>query len=151
MTKIKIFSASNENCEWAARLFARNDPWKSLGVTLEQIKKTCCSNDYMVYIAMLDDVPSGALVLHPFGVAGSPYLKYIAVENNFVGKGIGKTLIEFAEDLFRKDSKHFFLCVSSFNSHAQAFYKHLGYEAVGEFKDYIVDGKSEILLHKQLK
>ena len=44
-----------------------------------------------------------------------------------------------------------FLCVSSFNLNAQKFYEHIGYTTVGEFKDYIIKGKSEILMHKNIE
>jgi ribosomal protein S18 acetylase RimI-like enzyme len=43
-----------------------------------------------------------------------------------------------------------FICVSSFNPRAQRFYRRLGYEVIGELKDYIVDGHSEILLRKSI-
>ena len=59
--------------------------------------------------------------------------------------------MEFAEDLFRREARHIFLCVSSFNTRARAFYERLGFCAVGEFQDYIIEGASEILMHKRLR
>jgi ribosomal protein S18 acetylase RimI-like enzyme len=47
-------------------------------------------------------------------------------------------------------AKHMFLCVSSFNGRARRFYERRGYSQVGEFPDYIVEGASEILMHKRL-
>jgi ribosomal protein S18 acetylase RimI-like enzyme len=43
-----------------------------------------------------------------------------------------------------------FLCVSSFNDGARRLYERLGYIRVGQLPDYIVDGASEILMHKRL-
>jgi len=43
-----------------------------------------------------------------------------------------------------------FLCVSSFNLRAQALYRRLGYEQVGELPGYIVEGHSELLFWKKL-
>jgi len=43
-----------------------------------------------------------------------------------------------------------FICVSSFNPGAQRFYRNLGYEVVGELKDFLVNGHSEILLRKTI-
>ena len=40
--------------------------------------------------------------------------------------------------------------VSSFNKKAQELYERLGYETVGELKDYIVPGHSEILLRRTI-
>jgi ribosomal protein S18 acetylase RimI-like enzyme len=58
--------------------------------------------------------------------------------------------LEFAEELFRGGAKHIFLCVSSFNSRARSLYERCGYKVVGEFKDYVIEGASEILMHKRL-
>jgi RimJ/RimL family protein N-acetyltransferase len=43
-----------------------------------------------------------------------------------------------------------FLCVSSFNERARALYEQLGYETVGELRDYVVRGQSEWLMRKTL-
>jgi ribosomal protein S18 acetylase RimI-like enzyme len=43
-----------------------------------------------------------------------------------------------------------FICASSFNPRAVKLYKSLGYELVGELKDYAVAGHSEILLRKTI-
>jgi ribosomal protein S18 acetylase RimI-like enzyme len=59
--------------------------------------------------------------------------------------------MKFSEDLFCKEAKHMFLCVSSFNKKAQFFYERQGYKTVGEFKNYIVEGADEILMHKRLQ
>ncbi len=39
---------------------------------------------------------------------------------------------------------------SSFNSRAKALYERLGYEMVGELKDYLVKGHSEYLFRKTI-
>jgi ribosomal protein S18 acetylase RimI-like enzyme len=55
----------------------------------------------------------------------------------------------FTEQRFR-DRGHLFLLVSSFNPRAQQFYRHHGYESIGELKDYIVSGHSELIFYKRL-
>lgn len=59
--------------------------------------------------------------------------------------------MEFAENLFREEARHLFLCVSSFNARARSFYERRGYQAVGELEDYVIEGASEILMHKRLR
>jgi ribosomal protein S18 acetylase RimI-like enzyme len=41
--------------------------------------------------------------------------------------------------------------VSSFNVRARRLYERRGYEAVAELEDYVIDGASEILMHKWLR
>lgn len=130
---------------------ARSDPWITLGVSPEQCRLACRSPEYLVYVARLEGKPCGAIVLQKSGVAGSPYVKSIIVADPFRGRGLGARLMEFAEDLFRREARHIFLCVSSFNTRARTFYERLGFRAVGEFQDYVIEGASEILMHKRLR
>jgi ribosomal protein S18 acetylase RimI-like enzyme len=151
MEDFVITTASNEERTWAAQTMANSQPWKKLGVTFGQCLKTCNDPEYLIFIAHSNNLPCGAIVMQQRGVAGSPYVKSIVVPENFKEKGIGTALMRFVEEYFRAISKHMFLCVSSFNKAAQVFYKRLGYEPVGEFKDYIIEGESEILMHNKLK
>ncbi len=134
----------------AAHLLANSEPWITLRITLDQCKKNCHNPDFLLFIAYTGNKPSGIIIIDPKGVAGSPYIKSVAVYPEFRGKGIGVSLLSFAEGLFRGKSKYIFLCVSSFNKRAQKFYDRNGYKVVGELKDYIIEGASEILIHKRL-
>jgi len=150
MNRIDINAATDRERNQAAMLLARSEPWITLGISLDQCKKSCYNPEFFLYVAHVRTKLAGIILLDPCGVAGSPYLKSIAVHPDFQGQGIGSALLSFAEDLFRKEARHMFLCVSSFNNKAQKFYENFGYHAVGEFKDYLVQGKSEILMHKWL-
>jgi ribosomal protein S18 acetylase RimI-like enzyme len=150
MIEIKIDPATNEERDWAAKLMARSEPWITLKTTEEKCIQACHHIDHLIFIAHESGLASGMIILHPNGVAGSPYIKSICVSESFRGKGIGRELISYAERLLRSESKHIFLCVSSFNTRAQALYAKLGYAKVGEFKDYVIEGANELLLHKLL-
>jgi ribosomal protein S18 acetylase RimI-like enzyme len=139
------------DAEWAASLMAASEPWITLGTTAEKFLTTLTNPEYQVFVARSNGVASGLVVLHPRGLASSPYIKSIAVSEGQRGQGIGRTLMDFAENHFRQDSKHLFLCVSSFNKRAIDFYSRLGYGVVGELKDYILTGESEIIMHKKLR
>lgn len=151
MGKTTISPATDEERDWAAELMAGSEPWLTLKVSLEQCRKSCRDPEYLLYVAHADGSPCGAIVLQRRGVAGSPYVKSIAVADGHRGRGIGAQLMQFAEELFLGKAKHIFLCVSSFNIRARRFYELHGYRAVGEFKDYIIEGASEILMHKHLR
>ncbi len=151
MQNLVIAPASNAEREWAAQLLAGSDPWTTLGVSLERCRAACTDPEYLVYVARTEGSPLGVLILQRRGVAGSPYIKSIAVSPEFRSKGIGEALVTFVENLCREEAKHIFLCVSSFNTRAHALYERLGYRAVGELKDYVIEGASEILMHKRLR
>ncbi len=151
MDEIIIRPATESEKEWSARQMSITDPWITLGISYEACLKTCTDPEYSIYVARSGNKPCGMILLDPRGVAGSPYIKSIVVSKDFRSKGIGAKMITFAENLFRKESKHLFLCVSSFNHRAYALYENLGFKKVGEFNDYIVEGESEIIMHKRLR
>jgi len=150
MESTDIHIANDAEKEMAACLFAGSDPWISLGIGIEQCRKNCFDNEFQLYLAYSSDKPAGAILIDPRGVAGSPYIKSIAVFPEFRGKGTGTGLISFTEDLFRGRAKHIFICVSSFNKRAEKLYLSLGFRLVGELRDYIINGASEMLLWKRL-
>jgi ribosomal protein S18 acetylase RimI-like enzyme len=150
MKQIVILPVTEDERAWAARLLATSEPWISLGVTEEKTRQTLHDPGYLVYIAHINNAACGLIIIHPRGVAGSPYIKTIAVSAEYRNEGIGASLMNFAETSFRNRSRYIFLCVSSFNSKARIFYQKLGYTMVGELKDYIIDGASEILMSKKL-
>jgi len=147
---LHIRTASHDDREWAARLMARSEPWITLGRTLETCRLVCHNPDYLVFTGVRGETRCGFVLLHARGVVGSPYLATIAVDEPFRSQGIGAELIAFAEDYFRGHARHMFLCVSSFNPRARALYERLGYRQVGELPDYLIDGASELLMHKRL-
>ena len=150
MKKIDIHSANEQEKDLAAILLAASEPWITLRITEDQCRKNCHDPEFLLYMAYKNNKPAGIIILDPRGVAGSPYIKSIAVYPEFRGQGIGTMLLSFAEDLFRDNARHIFICVSSFNRRARNLYEKFGFQAVGEFKDYIIEAASEILMHKKL-
>lgn len=128
---------------------AASEPWITLGRNYEECLESCRHPEYMLLVARREGERCGFVLLHPRGVAGSPYMKSIGVTPELRNQGIGEALVHKAE-AFYPGARHMFLCVSSFNLDAQNFYERLGYQMVGILADYIVDGESEILLHKRL-
>jgi ribosomal protein S18 acetylase RimI-like enzyme len=148
---LNIDTATTAEHEWAASLMTGSDPWIRLGTTREQCLNACRHPEHILLVAHDEGQPVGLIILHPHGLAGSPYIKSVCVSEKARSRGVGASLVEFAEKLFKKDSKHIFLCVSSFNKRAQLFYERMDYQQVGEFKDYIIPGESELLMHKLLR
>jgi ribosomal protein S18 acetylase RimI-like enzyme len=130
---------------------AGSDPWITLGRGLDACRSRCNDPEYQLFIAHQNDQPCGFVLIHPRGVAGSPYVASIAVAEEFRSQGHGTRIMDFAEKLFAGESRYIFLCVSSFNSRARALYERRGYTVVGELPDYVIDGASEILMCKRLR
>ncbi len=146
-----IAPATDAEREWCARLMAGTDPWKRFGRDLKDLRGRCRHPEYLLFVGHAEDSsPLGFVLLHPRGLAGSPYLVSVAVAPEARGRGVGTELIRFVEEYFRPTAHHLFLCVSSFNTEAQRLYARLGFAVAGEFKDYIIEGASEILMHKRL-
>jgi len=148
--QLMILPATKDERIWAARLLSATEPWITLGIGFEKSLRTCSDEELLLYVAHYDATPCGVIIIDPRGVAGSPYIKSIAVQESFRNMGIGAALIDFAENFFKSTSRYIFLCVSSFNTKARSLYKKLGYVETGELKDYIIDGASELLMSKRL-
>ena len=76
------------------------------------------------------------------------YIQSVCIAPEWRSKGIGSQLMAYVEKRIFSETPNAFICVSSFNNGAQRFYERLRYEVIGELKDYIISGHSEILLRK---
>jgi len=147
---VDIRDATGADRDWAAALMAGSDPWMRLGATLAACLDMCRDPRYEVYVALRDGKRLGVVILQDKGLAGSPYLKSIAVAEGVRSRGVGSALLDFAEARWRGEARWFFLCVSSFNERARALYERRGYTAVGELPDQVVDGAGETVMRKRL-
>ena len=132
------------HCAW---LMSNSEPWMTLGRTYEDSLKIFTDPSKEVNVAFAGDELAGFIVLQMSG-AFTGYIQSIAILPDWRNKGIGRRLMRFAEKRIFVETPNVFICVSSFNQNAQAFYKRLGYVVIGELKNYIVSGHSEILLRK---
>jgi len=148
---MQITLATPDECEWAAGLLAGSNPWIRLSVSLDRCREACADPQHEVFVAHDEQGPCGVILLHPRGLAGSPYVKSIAVVADRRSQGIGGALMDFAELRYREHARFLFLCVSAFNTRARSFYEARGFLEVGELPDYVVEGESEILMRKPLR
>jgi len=130
-----------------AELMAKSEPWITLRRTYAGSLKRLQDPSREVYVALLEGVLAGFIILNLRGPL-SGYIQTIGVQPEWRNRGIGRKLIAFAEERIFRESPNVFLCVSSFNTGAKRLYKRLGYKRVGELKDYVVKGHSEILMRK---
>jgi ribosomal protein S18 acetylase RimI-like enzyme len=124
-----------------------SEPWITLGRSYETSLAVVTDPTREVYLARDRSGLAGFLILCMTG-AFVGYIQTICVDPRCRGRGLGSTLLQFAEQRIRTASPNIFMCVSSFNERAQRLYQRHGYAVVGELTDYIVKGHSEILLRK---
>lgn len=124
------------------------DPWVTLGRGHDACLSLVCDPLREVYVALdADDEVVGVLVLVLQG-SFVGYIQSVCVAANRRGLGLGSRLMAFAEARIFQVSPNAFICVSSFNPRARALYERLGFEVVGELRDYVAAGHSEWLLRK---
>ena len=131
-------------------MMASTDPWLTLGRTFDDLLPRVTDPTREVYVAADDDdVVRGVLILNMHG-AFVGYIQTVCVDASLRGSGIGTQLVAFAEERIFRETPNVFLTVTSFNPRARALYERLGYETVGELRDYLIRGASEILMRKSI-
>jgi len=87
-----------------------------------------------LYLALWEDVPCGMLMLYP----QENQLAKVYLLPVYQGKGIGRTLVEFA--LGTLPGKEVFLWAMNYNEKARKFYEHIGFRSSGE--EVVIDPAS---------
>ena len=139
--------ASMAEAETCSAIMAATDPWVRLGRGYEPCLALMTRPDREQYVALSAGQIAGHLVLAVEG-AFVGYIQTVCAAPAFRGTGVGTQLVAFAEERIFREFPNVFMCVSAFNEGARRLYARLGYEVVGELRDYVVAGESEILLRK---
>lgn len=140
---------SDAEAQQCAELTANSEPWLTLRRTYAESLRILRNPAKEVYLGIMAGQFAGFIILDLNG-AFRGYIQTIAVTPEWRNSGVGSQLIKFAENRIFREAPNVFICVSSFNPNAQRFYARLGYERVGELKDYVVAGHSEFLLRKTI-
>jgi ribosomal protein S18 acetylase RimI-like enzyme len=142
---------NDDEAEACAQLMATSEPWVTLRRDYETSLEILRDPSREVYVAVRVDAADvvGFVIVNMRG-AFVGYLQTVAVREDWRGRGLGTRLIAFAERRIFRDAPNVFMCVSSFNERARALYDRLGYEVIGEMRDYVVRGHSEWLLRKSI-
>ena len=141
--------ASREDAHLCATLMSTSEPWLTIGRNYEESRKLIEDPSREVHLAFDGDEFRGFIVLLMHG-AFVGYIQIVAVTPQARGSGVGTELIRFAEERIFSTYPNVFLCVSSFNPRARALYERLGYELIGELRDFLIKGQSEFLLRKTI-
>ena len=140
---------SADEARECARLMSTSEPWTTLRRDYDLCLKMLTDPAREVYVTLSKEELVGFMILHMRG-AFVGFIQTVAVKPEWRSKEIGTRLLRFAEERILRETPNVFMCVSSFNSKAQDLYRRLGYQTIGELKDFIVPGHSEILLRKTI-
>ena len=135
--------------EACARMTADSEPWVTLGYDRAAALRSLSAPERELHVAAAEGGVAGYVLLNLAGPFAG-YIQSICVAPGLRRRGVGRRLVQHAEARVFADHPNLFICVSDFNAGARRFYERLGYEAVGELKDYLVRGRSEILLRKSI-
>ena len=128
-----------------------SEPWQTLGYDRDDWDKLFriieAGPPRESFVIEHDGQPSGLAVMRRKFLFGD-YLELLAVSPARRGQGLGRTLLAHVEGKVFERANNFFTCVSDFNTDARRFYESQGYAEVGRLKDFLVDGRDEILLRK---
>ena len=138
---------TREEAEACALMMAGTDPWITLRLGHDACLRVLLDETRERYVAYEGGRLAGVLVLNVRG-AFVGYIQTVCAAPEYRGKGVGTALVAFAEERIFRDHKNVFICVSDFNPGARRLYERLGYRLVGELTDYLVAGRSELLLRK---
>lgn len=142
-----------------ARWMAATPLWQRYGVTQNDAQRRLeHALERQATIAVAESEGSGGeqkrllgFVWYTFRGAfeRSGYIQLIGVAPGETGQGIGKALMDFAEDQVFQQVAEMFLLVSEFNIPARRFYHRRGYLHVGTLPDYILPGVNELIYFKR--
>ena len=135
---------------WCAQAMASTEPWITLGRDGAACEAALRRPGSELFIARRGNERLGFILLTANGLAGSPYVAAIAVDQGTRGHGVGTQLLAFAERRY-PEARNIFLCVSDFNPRARMLYERRGYEPAGVLEDYVVEGHAELLMRKRLR
>jgi ribosomal protein S18 acetylase RimI-like enzyme len=133
--------------EECARLMSGTEPWITLRRRYEQSLKVMTDPVLEIYGAFAEGNLVGFVVIDMRG-SFVGYVKSLAVQPDWRNRGVGTRLMKFAEERIFPEVPNVFICVSSFNRDARRLYERLGYEVIGDLKEWVVPGHDETLLRK---
>jgi len=132
-----------------ADMMAGSDPWITLGMDFDYCLNAFQGPCKETYILEIENELMGFMILQVCG-SFKGYIQALFVRDGERGKGYGRILLDFAEQRILDISPNIFICVSSFNIEAKKLYEEFGFDYVGELKDFVKKGFSELLYRKSV-
>ena len=140
-------TTNTQDFAFCAGIMVKTDPWITLGLGYEQCLKAFDGPFKETFVIKGGNEIIGFVIIQTQG-AFKGYIQTLAIDEVYRGAGYGTQLLQFCEGRILQYSPNIFICVSSFNHGAIKLYTKFGFELVGEMKDFVKKGFSELLLWK---
>lgn len=130
-----------------AELMVTSEPWLTLRLSRETAFSVLTDPVKEVHAIRDANGVAGFVVIDMRGLLRG-YVQTLCVRADCRRRGLGSTLLRWAEDRIFRDTPNVFICVSSFNEGARRLYEKSGFELVGTLRELVVPGHDELLLRK---
>ena len=145
---LKIVPMKRAHIRACNAITASSEPWKTLNERIDFSKYITLKQ---AFVCMIGDGPAGFIIFTPEPVfARGGYIRAVGVAPEIRGHGIGGKLLALAERIMARRCANSYLCVSSFNRRAAAFYNANGYSRVGKLPGLIMPGVAEYIYWKRI-
>jgi ribosomal protein S18 acetylase RimI-like enzyme len=140
-------TTNTEDFAICAGIMVKTDPWLTLGMDHAHCLQSFPGAFREVFV--LKDAAGiiGFVVMQTQGTFKG-YIQTLAIKETHRGLGFGTKLLQFCEQRILQYSPNVFICVSETNKGALALYIKLGFELIGELKDFVKTGFTELMLRK---
>ena len=130
-----------------ARMMAVTNPWITLGLGYDDCLKAFDGPFKEVFLLKQSGTIIGFVIMQTQGTFKG-YIQTLCIDAAHRGAGYGTYILQFCQDRILQYSPNIFICVSSFNHGAIQLYTRFGFELVGELKDFVKKGFTELLMRK---
>ncbi len=150
---VALAPLSTESAPILGHALAAIPPWSVIGWPAERMTRAFTYPSASVY--RFEVIANGKLagivtIQNPF--LHGPYLQLLAILPEFQGQKLGLRILEWMEAEARGiESRQLWLCVSTFNVRARAFYERFGFEEVAVLDKLASDASDEIFMRKRLR
>jgi diamine N-acetyltransferase len=131
---------------------ANIEPWSQINYPASNLIAFLSADDPALsrYTVLIGSEPAGVIAIRSPWLHG-PYLQLLAVLPPFQNQGFGTILLDWFETRANPRNRWLWLCYSSFNKRAGAFYARHGFEVVAALTELMSDGgDDEILMRKRV-
>lgn len=130
-----------------ARMMSATDPWVTLGLGYDECLKAFDGAFKEIFLLRKNGQILGFVIMQTQG-SFKGYIQTLCIDSACRGAGYGTRILQFCEERILQYSPNIFICVSSFNHGAIQLYTKFGFELVGELKDFVKQGYTELLMRK---